>query len=81
MRRVGTADFCHEWPGEYADSTRTADGLPFFSRMQLFEHSTLTALLTKGVRGVLQVAAGEQSRDTGEGGGGEGSGKNGRARQ
>ena len=54
MARIGTAEFTAEWPDDsYVQSMRTADGQPYFShyhcsRMEIFEHSTLKALLTKG---------------------------------
>jgi len=49
MRRAGTADFTADWPSDpYATSIRTATGAPYFSRMHLFEHAALKALLTKG---------------------------------
>ena len=49
MRRAGTQAFADDWADdEYVKSITTADGSPFFSRLELFEHPTLKALLTKG---------------------------------
>jgi len=49
MRRAGTAAFTTEWPNDpYVAGIRTATGAAYFSRMHLFEHAALKALLTKG---------------------------------
>ena len=47
--RVGTADFIQQWGASgYVAETVTADGEPYFDRMELFEQGALKALLTKG---------------------------------
>ena len=49
MAKVGTQGFVDEWPSDpYPMAMLTPTGVPIFNRMNMFEHSTLKALLTKG---------------------------------